>query len=184
MLLDLEKDHVKLSEFGEAMGEGLPYKTYNRLSCVAPGYKAPELLVKSRYYTTACDIWSVGCIFGEMVLHDPVFTGNHELEQLFSMFDLLGTPNQQTCPMLAKIWGDMPNFVQKEPQHLEKKFKGLEPAGVDLISKMLCLDLSKRISADDALKHEYFSEVQDVNDENAKSKEGKATLSPQATNSS
>lgn len=56
-------------------------------SCVAPGYKAPELLVKSRYYTIACDIWSVGCIFGEMVLHDPVFTGNHELEQLFSMFE-------------------------------------------------------------------------------------------------
>ena len=61
-------------------------------------YRAPELLLGQRQYSEAIDIWSVGCIFAELILREPIFCGKGELEQLELIFRVLGNPTEETWP--------------------------------------------------------------------------------------
>uniref|UniRef100_A0A0A9XUP3 Cyclin-dependent kinase 3 n=1 Tax=Lygus hesperus TaxID=30085 RepID=A0A0A9XUP3_LYGHE len=66
-------------------------------------YRSPELLLDSQYYHTAIDIWSIGCIFGELVLHQSLFPGSTEVEQFQLICDLLGTPTISSWPGLTLV---------------------------------------------------------------------------------
>ena len=106
------------------------------------------------------DIWSVGCIFGELMTRRPIFPGLNYLDQLKRIFEILGTPKDLSwikTPQ-AKKW------VQKlKPQcgkNLTKVFPNATPSGLYLLQKLLVFDPRKRISANDCLKHEYFNQCE------------------------
>jgi cyclin-dependent kinase len=87
-----------------------------------------------------------------------LFTGDSELQQLLHIFRLLGTPNEEIWPGVSSF-RDWHEFPQWRPQDLALAVPGLNPAGLDLLAKMLVYDPAKRISAKAALNHPYFSDL-------------------------
>ncbi|RLN58601.1 hypothetical protein BBJ28_00009106 [Nothophytophthora sp. Chile5] len=162
---------LKVCDFGLARKYGSPLRTYTQL-VVTLWYRAPELLLGTERYSTAVDMWSVGCIFAEMLLMKPLFPGRGELDQTDQIFKLLGAPSEENWPGVEQ---DVPNANVsargKWPRHsrlrdkfpLAATFSGsgcsLSKAGFDLLGRMLALSPRERISAKDALAHEYFQEA-------------------------
>ena len=84
MLLDLN-GNIKLADFGLARAFGLPIKSYTH-EVVTLWYRAPEILLGARQYSTPVDVWSIGCIFAELVCKKPIFYGDSEIDQIFKIF--------------------------------------------------------------------------------------------------
>ncbi|KAH9745850.1 protein kinase domain-containing protein [Citrus sinensis] len=140
LLIDLKRNTVKLADFGLARAIGVPQKEYSR-DCVYSPYKAPELLLGYTGYSTPIDVWAVGCIFAEMITGKPLFPSK----------------KHDHLSLIFRYLTDLTNYL-----NLAEKFPNLEPAGVDLLSQMLCLNPKQRITAMDALKHEYLIGVENV----------------------
>ncbi|XP_071728376.1 cyclin-dependent kinase G-1-like [Rutidosis leptorrhynchoides] len=165
-LLLNSKGDLKICDFGMARQHGSPTKAYTPL-VVTLWYRAPELLLGVKSYTTAVDMWSVGCIMAEMLSKKPLFDGNRELEQIEKIFGTLGTPNDSIWPGYSKLPGVKPKFVNQSFNTLRKRFAAatftgapmLTELGLDLLNKLLTYDPSKRISAKDALNHQWFCEA-------------------------
>jgi len=120
-------------------------------------YRAPEVLLGSRHYSTAIDMWSVGCIFGEMATHgDPMFPGDSEIDQIFKIFRVLGTPTEATWPGVSGLPDYKSTFPQWSKQDLGRVIKGLDEVGIDFLKRTLTYDTAKRISAKRALTHPYL----------------------------
>ncbi|OMH81603.1 Cyclin-dependent kinase-like protein [Zancudomyces culisetae] len=90
-LLISKKGELKLGDFGLARAYGIPVRSYSH-EVVTLWYRAPDVLLGSRKYGPEIDIWSVGCIFAEMVTGRPLFPGNSVADQLLKIFKVLGTP--------------------------------------------------------------------------------------------
>jgi serine/threonine protein kinase len=132
------------------------------LQVVTLWYRAPEILLGGKQYSTPVDVWSIGCIFAEMVTRQPLFPGDSEIDQLFRIFRMLGTPNQETWPGVSDYPDYKSTFPQWKPESLAKHIKDLEPLGLDLLQKMLVYEPSKRISAREALKHPFFNDLRQM----------------------
>ncbi|KAK4841956.1 hypothetical protein QYF36_013225 [Acer negundo] len=158
LLIDRRTNALKLADFGLARAFGIPVRTFTH-EVVTLWYRAPEILLGSRHYSTPVDVWSVGCIFAEMVNQRPLFPGDSEIDELFKIFRVMGTPNEDTWPGV----NSMPDFKSAFPKWPSKELAtvvpNLDPAGIDLLSKMLCMDPSRRITARSALEHEYFKDI-------------------------
>ncbi|KAL5555056.1 hypothetical protein UlMin_037292 [Ulmus minor] len=158
LLIDRRTNALKLADFGLARAFGIPVRTFTH-EVVTLWYRAPEILLGSRHYSTPVDVWSVGCIFAEMVNQRPLFPGDSEIDELFKIFRILGTPNEDTWPGVTSL----PDFKSAFPKWPSKDLAAVVPnlpsAGVDLLCRMLCLDPSKRITARSALEHEYFKDI-------------------------
>jgi len=157
LLIDTE-GHLKLADFGLSRAFGIPLRHYTH-EVVTLWYRAPEILLGQSRYSTPVDIWSAGCIFAEMVTQTPLFPGDSEIDQIFRIFRTLGTPNDLIWPGVTKLPDYQPTFPQNPPQSLAKLFPQLEPAGRDLLEKMLQYEPSKRISAKSALEHPFFNNM-------------------------
>lgn len=143
---------VKLADFGLARAFGLPVHTLTH-EVVTLWYRAPEILLGQNEYSLPVDIWSIGCIFAEMAQRKPLFAGDSEIDEIFKIFQLLGTPNETTWPGISQIKEFKPTFPKWKPQSITKKVTNLDAAGIDLLSKMIALEPSKRISAKAAMQH-------------------------------
>lgn len=150
--------NAKLADFGLARAFGLPIKTYTH-EVVTLWYRAPEILMGTRQYSIPVDIWSVGCIFAEMAQKRPLFMGDSEIDQLFKIFRVLGTPNEETFPGVTSLPDFKTTFPSWRPQDLSRLVPNLCEKGVDLLSQMVCYDPAKRISAKAALVHPYFADL-------------------------
>ncbi|XVF85195.1 hypothetical protein PTKIN_Ptkin17bG0098800 [Pterospermum kingtungense] len=165
-LLLNNQGELKICDFGLARQYGSPLKPYTHL-VVTLWYRAPELLLGARQYSTAIDMWSLGCIMAELLSKEPLFNGKTEFDQLDKIFRILGTPNETIWPGFSKLPGVKVNFVKHQYNLLRKKFPAtsftgtpvLSDAGFDLLNKLLTYDPEKRITAEAALKHEWFHEV-------------------------
>ncbi|KAL5061697.1 hypothetical protein RYX36_023434 [Vicia faba] len=158
LLINQEKKIIKLADFGLARELADPEMFYTE-KIATRWYRAPEVLFLNGQYSTPIDIWAVGCIFGEMVLGQPihdVFDCTGELELIFRMF---GTPTEETWPGVTKLCANLQGYPKFNPMDLSTIFDALEPAGFNLLTRMLCLDPNKRISAEAALKHAYFNDL-------------------------
>lgn len=130
-------------------------------------YRAPELLLNSSEYTAAIDVWSVGCIFMELMNKKPLFAGKDHVHQMRLLTELLGTPTESDLRFIRNE--DARRYLAQLPQHprqsLSKVFPHVHPLAVDLVDKMLTLDPTKRITVEDALDHPYLARLHDVADE-------------------
>lgn len=157
LLID-KHDNLKLADFGLARAFGIPMRTYTH-EVVTLWYRAPEVLLGSRHYSTAIDMWSVGCIFAEMAMQGaPLFPGDSEIDQIFKIFRILGTPNEQIWPGVSSLPDYKTTFPQWSRQDLARIVPTLDEVGIDMLKRTLCYDSAKRISAKRALSHPYFAE--------------------------
>ena len=106
---------LKLADFGLARAFGIPVRSYTH-EVVTLWYRAPDVLMGSRKYSTPVDIWSVGCIFAEMVNGRPLFPGNTDADQLQKIFKVLGTASQDSWPSIVELPDWKPDFPQYEPK--------------------------------------------------------------------
>ncbi|EFB20681.1 hypothetical protein PANDA_013771, partial [Ailuropoda melanoleuca] len=151
---------LKVGDFGLAREYGSPLKAYTPV-VVTLWYRAPELLLGAKEYSTAVDMWSVGCIFGELLTQKPLFPGKSEIDQINKVFKDLGTPSEKIWPG----YNDLPavkkmTFTEYPYNNLRKRFGALlSDQGFDLMNKFLTYFPGRRVSAEDGLKHEYFRET-------------------------
>ncbi|XP_048229001.1 cyclin-dependent kinase 11B isoform X2 [Ricinus communis] len=165
LLLNNEGD-LKICDFGMSRQYGSPLKSYTSL-VVTLWYRAPELLLGAKQYSTAIDMWSVGCIMAELLSKEPLFKGKSEIDQLAKIFGVLGTPSEKIWPGFSNLPGAKANFVKQPYNLLRKKFPAtfftgspvLSDLGLDLLNKLLTYDPEKRLTAEDALNHAWFREV-------------------------
>ncbi|XP_064419270.1 cyclin-dependent kinase 2-like isoform X3 [Latimeria chalumnae] len=122
-------------------------------------YRAPEILLGCKYYSTAVDIWSIGCIFAEMITGRPLFPGDSEIDQLFRIFRTLGTPNESVWPGVTHLPDYKANFPQWCKQDVNTIVPSLNADGKDLLTQLLQYDPNKRISAKAAISHRYFHDL-------------------------
>ena len=153
---------LKICDFGLARTFRLPLHTYTH-EIVTLWYRAPEVLLGSKIYTTAVDIWSVGCIFAEMVTSDPLLAGDCEIDQIFKTFRLLGTPNETIWPGVSSLPDFKATWPKFPAQHWADVVPRLDSVGRDLLSKMMCLVPEERLTASEALKHPYFADYHPEN---------------------
>ncbi|XP_008316836.1 cyclin-dependent kinase 11B isoform X1 [Cynoglossus semilaevis] len=159
-LLLSHKGILKVGDFGLAREYGSPLKPYTPV-VVTLWYRSPELLLGAKEYSTAVDMWSVGCIFGELLTQKPLFPGKSELDQIQKIFKDLGTPSEKIWPG----YNELPavkkmNFNEFPYNNLRKRFGALlSDQGFDLMNKFLTYCPSQRILSDEGLKHEYFRET-------------------------
>ncbi|RKP24911.1 putative CDK5 [Syncephalis pseudoplumigaleata] len=160
-LLINKKGELKLGDFGLARAFGIPVRSYSH-EVVTLWYRPPDVLMGSRQYSTSIDLWSVGCIFAEMVSGRPLFPGNSVQDQLLRIFKypcLLGTPNESLWPNITQL----PSYRADFPVHprvpLERYYPKLNAAGIDLLNALLEYQPEKRISARDALEHPFFRDI-------------------------
>ena len=168
-LLINREGELKLADFGLARAFGIPVRSYTH-EVVTLWYRAPDVLMGSKRYSTPVDIWSVGCIFAEMVNGRPLFAGT-EQDQLDRIFRHLGTPTRDIFPSIVDLPEFQKNNFQQYPllKDLQSLVPTLDLLGVDLLSKMLIYDPAKRISAREAMNHPFFSSSGDNNRNNMNS---------------
>ncbi len=129
-------------------------------------YRAPEICgAQDMLYTKGIDIWSVGCIFAELFLGRPLFRGNDSREQLLLITSVLGLPSHKVlhesyCENARKLLQN--KKIINKTLNLENFTEIKDKNALDIISKMLDIDPSKRITVRDALKHSYFDEVRNT----------------------
>ena len=109
-------------------------------------------------YSAAVDSWSIGCIFAEMVTGRPMFTGDCEIDQLFKIFKLLGTPTEATWPGVSSLPDYQPVFPKWPGKDLRTVFSRLDANGLDLLSRLLAYSPAQRITTAEALIHPYFTQ--------------------------
>ncbi|GAB0091059.1 Serine/threonine-protein kinase PITSLRE [Sergentomyia squamirostris] len=159
-LLLSHKGVLKVGDFGLAREYGSPLKPYTSI-VVTLWYRAPELLLGCKEYSTPIDVWSVGCIFAEFLSMAALFPGKSEIDQLNRIFKDLGTPNEKIWPG----YGELPavqkmTFTEYPVSNLRKKFSHLtSELGLSLLQGLLTYDPKQRLTAEQALKSNYFKEL-------------------------
>ncbi|KAI3693373.1 hypothetical protein L6452_33208 [Arctium lappa] len=161
LLIDHRTNALKLADFGLARAFGIPVRTFTH-EVVTLWYRAPEILLGSHQYSTPVDVWSIGCIFAEMVNRSPLFPGDSEIDELFKIFKIMGTPKEDTWPGVTSLPDFKSTFPKWQAKDLATMVPNLDKPGLDLLHKMLSLDPSRRITARAALEHEYFKDIGSV----------------------
>jgi len=158
-LLINREGQLKLADFGLARAFGIPVRSYTH-EVVTLWYRAPDILMASRKYSTPVDIWSIGCIFAEMCNGRPLFSGTSEADQLDKIFRLLGTVTEY--PGIEELPEYSPQVLPQYPpprNGIGSLVPTLDACGVDLLSRMLQYDPAKRITAQKALEHPFFFDL-------------------------
>ncbi len=168
-LLYNHRGELKLADFGLARMASTNTTQHSEPltpQVVTLWYRSPELLLGSQHYDTFVDMWSVGCIFAELLLQKPLVPGSSEIQQLQMIFELVGVPSSSTCPTLfnypltskLKVFKQPPT-QQMQIGNLRAKFRPiLSKNGIDLLEKLLEWNVEKRLTAEQALNHPYFRE--------------------------
>ncbi len=146
---------IKIADFGLSRFIASPDREMTK-GVITKYYRAPEIFFEAKYYSFSIDIWSAGCILAEMILCDVLFRGNDEIEIMTNIFTLLGIPNENNWPDVKQLQRYIV-FKGGPAITIQKKFNNCSEECRDLLEKMLVLNPNKRITANEALKHPYFS---------------------------
>ncbi|KAF9535871.1 Pkinase-domain-containing protein [Crepidotus variabilis] len=159
-LLMNNRGTIKVADFGLARRYGDPIGVGGLTQLVVTlWYRPPEILLGATTYSTAVDLWSIGCIFAELLLKEPLFQAQGELEMLSMIFKLLGPPTKNSWPDYSSLpLGKTISLPSPQPHQFRTKFPYLTSAGLDLLMSLLTYDPEMRITAEEALEHPYFTE--------------------------
>ncbi|KAF2092274.1 Pkinase-domain-containing protein [Saccharata proteae CBS 121410] len=157
-LLINQEGNLKLADFGLARAFGVPLRTYTH-EVVTLWYRAPEILLGGRQYSTGVDMWSVGCIFAEMCTRKPLFPGDSEIDEIFKIFRVLGTPTEAEWPGVTSFPDFKSSFPKWHRTDIATIVPQLDDLGLDLLDALLVYDPAGRISAKQAAQHPYFTET-------------------------
>jgi cyclin-dependent kinase 2 len=154
---------LKLSDFSSARSISMG-RTYT-LEITTLWYRAPEVLLGVGSYGGEIDLWAVGTIIPELLTQHSLFPGDSEVDELFRMFQLLGTPSESTWPGVATLPNFNASFPSWRPRQLREAMRQamlvgadrLDDAGVELVEWCLTYQPSARPTAREALRHPYFS---------------------------
>jgi mitogen-activated protein kinase 1/3 len=156
---------IKLCDFGLARGRaGFSQEDDDFLRTEYVGtrwYRAPEIVLTSMEYTAAVDIWSVGCILGELIGRVPMFRGSDFLDQIRSICEVLGTPTDNDLRFIPPENEAARNFIKTRFPSLQRKgWSVMYPQATEeqqsLLDGMLRFDPNGRLSAQEALQHPYL----------------------------
>ncbi|KAL0380860.1 UNVERIFIED_CONTAM: Mitogen-activated protein kinase [Sesamum angustifolium] len=131
-------------------------------------YRAPELCGSFfSKYTPAIDIWSIGCIFAEMLTGKPLFPGKNVVHQLDLITDLLGSPSAEAISRIRneKARRYLSSMKKKPPVPLSQRFPNIDPLALRLLEHLIAFDPKDRPSAEEALADPYFYGLANVEDE-------------------
>lgn len=120
-------------------------------------YRPPELLLGARQYGGEIDLWGIGCVLGEMFTRRPILPGNSDLDQVEKIWQLCGTPNQHTWPNFDALPGcEGVKRFNTHSRKVKQTYESVGPETCDLLDKLLTCNPRERISAAQALDHDYF----------------------------
>mmetsp|Transcript_12879 Transcript_12879/g.19391 ORF Transcript_12879/g.19391 Transcript_12879/m.19391 type:complete len:355 (-) Transcript_12879:347-1411(-) len=167
LLVDPISGVLKLCDFGSAkqLQQGEPNVAY----ICSRFYRAPELIFGSTFYTTAIDVWSAGCVLGELMLGEPLFPGESSLDQIVEIMRVLGKPRKEQLGSLSKNYS---SFKFPDVQALpwrkiyEKRLNLGFPLPEDalrLLDRMLQYDPKERPGAIDLLADPFFDDLRNKN---------------------
>ncbi|WKX90215.1 hypothetical protein Q1695_009230 [Nippostrongylus brasiliensis] len=146
---------VKIADFGLAreIRSKPPYTDY----VSTRWYRAPEILLRSTSYNSPIDIWALGCIMAELYMLRPLFPGTSELDQLFKIVTIMGTPNKEDWPEGYQLATAMNfRFPQAAPTPMESIVNTIGKDGMKLMMDMMMWNPEKRPNAATSLKYKYF----------------------------
>ncbi|XP_003384202.3 PREDICTED: cyclin-dependent kinase 10-like [Amphimedon queenslandica] len=157
-LLLTDKGILKIADFGLARTLGRPLKPLTP-TVVTLWYRAPELLFGSREYSCSLDMWSVGCIFGELLLNKPLLPGKSEANQIELITNLIGSPNEGIWPGYSKLPLVASLEIKRQPyNNLKEKVYWISETGRGLLNDLLTYNPEYRMSSSRALRCKYFNE--------------------------
>ncbi len=135
-------------------------------------YRAPEVILCPSEYSKAVDIWSIGCIFAELLGRQPLFPGDHYLDQIQKIISVLGTPKNDDLEFITKIEAKefLMKLVKRTKQTWSSLFPNANPVALDLLGKMLTFNPKKRYTVDQCISHPYFEGLHDPEQEPISSK--------------
>ena len=150
---------LKVADFGLAREYGYPIKSYTP-NVVTLWYRSPEILLGQKEYSTPIDMWSCGCIFGELVLMHPLFSGTSEIDQLKRIYRLIGSLHENEGITLNQSSTMEKNTFKNVQSEVEKilLLNTLTQHGLDLLKQLLKCDPRERISSENAMRERYFSD--------------------------
>ncbi|KAF0290054.1 Serine/threonine-protein kinase ICK [Amphibalanus amphitrite] len=165
-LLCMGPDLIKIADFGLAreIRSRPPYTDY----VSTRWYRAPEVLLRSTSYSSPIDIWAVGCIMAEVYTYRPLFPGSSEIDEIFKICSVLGTPDKRDWPEGHQLASAISfTFPQFSPTPLETLIPNASPEAIHLIRDMLLWNPSKRPTAQNAIRYSYFQVGQKLGGGNA-----------------
>lgn len=132
-------------------------------------YRAPEILLGSNAYTKGVDMWSIGCILGELLGGKPMFPGTSTMNQLDKIMEVTGRPSQEDVEAVKSHFASsmLETLPPTKPRYLADMFPNASPEALDLLRRLLKFSPNKRITAEEALKHPYVAQFHNAADEPA-----------------
>ncbi|KAL3624478.1 Shaggy-related protein kinase theta [Castilleja foliolosa] len=161
LLVNPHTHQLKLCDFGSAkmLVPGEPNISY----ICSRYYRAPELIFGATEYTSAIDIWSVGCVMAELLLGKPLFPGESSVDQLVEIIKVLGSPTREEIKCMNPNYNEF-KFPQIKAHPWHKVFhRRIPPDAVDIISRLLQYSPNLRITALEACAHPFFDNLREPN---------------------
>jgi len=161
LMVDMVTGSLKLIDFGSA--KILQPDEPNVAYICSRYYRAPELIFGATHYTTAIDVWSMGCVMAELFLGRPLFPGESGVDQLVEIIKALGAPTKEQVTAMNKAYPSY-NFPEIKRSPWSKIFaKGVQPPedALDFLSKVLIYTPSERLTAIELLTHPWFAPLRD-----------------------
>lgn len=162
VLIDVDARRLVLADFGLARAYSVPLRAYTH-EVVTLWYRAPEILLGTSKYATPMDMWSLGCIVAEMATAQALFPGDSEIDTIFKIFRVLGTPNEEVWPGVTTLR----DFKQTFPNWHDTHFVDVRAAGpalgdegLDILAACLRYNPIDRPSARRLLQHSFFDSVE------------------------
>ena len=121
-------------------------------------YRAPEIILNASEYTKAIDIWSIGCIFAELLGRTAIFPGENYLDQIQRVISVLGTQTYEDINFITnqQALDFLKSLPKRSRQNFQSLFPEANPLALDVLSKMLSFNPHKRYSAEECMSHPYF----------------------------
>jgi len=164
--------HAKVADFGLARSVAATGKDTNPVLTdyvATRWYRAPEILLGSTKYTKGVDMWSLGCILGELLLGKPVFPGTSTLNQLDRIMEITGRPTPEDIEAIHSSLAPtmLESLPASKPKPLHDIFPTASDDALDLMRNLMHFNPNKRLTAEQALAHPFVSQFHNMEDEPA-----------------